>query len=170
MKYQKGVGLMEVIIAMLLLAVAVLGYAVMQYRSIELGGQALKKVEAMTLARNLGERMYVNKAAYLSTYKSGISEKGVVSSCVSSGKNVTYCSAVNFAKKDLADINALAQQKNMEVDILPCPNTVNQRNCIYVAWDDTKATQDDEKDDVACTDKSKFIYKPSAHCIVVEAY
>ena len=45
MKYQNGVGLMEVIIAMLLLAIAVLGFALLQYRSLELGGQALKKVE-----------------------------------------------------------------------------------------------------------------------------
>ncbi len=170
MKYQNGVGLMEVIIAMLLLAITVLGFSLLQYRSLELGGQALKKVEAMTLARNLGERMYVNKTAYVSVYEKGIGEKGSVASCKYDGTQMIYCSAAEFAKKDLADIVTLAEEKNMRVNVLPCPDTKNNRNCIYVAWDETQATQDDGNDAVACTNKKTFSYKPDAHCIVMEAY
>ena len=170
MKYQNGVGLMEVIIAMLLLAIAVLGFALLQYRSLELGGEALKKVEAMTLARNLGERMYVNKTAYVSVYGKGVAEKSSVSSCRYNSAQITYCSTTAFAKKDLADIVTLAEEKSMTVNILPCTNTKNNRNCIYVAWDETRATQDDGNDAVACTNKSTFSYKPDAHCIVMEAY
>ena len=170
MKYQNGVGLMEVIIAMLLLAITVLGFSLLQYRSLELGGQALKKVEAMTLARNLGERMYVNKTAYTSIYGKGIVEKGSVESCKSNKTPIVYCSSVEFAKKDLADIATLAEEKNMKVNVLPCPDTKNSRNCIYVAWDETQATQDDGNDAVACTNKKTFSYKSDAHCIVMEAY
>jgi len=170
MKYQNGVGLMEVIIAMLLLAVGVLGFSLLQYRSLEVGGQALKKVEAMTLARNLGERMYVNKAAYDGIYKKGIAQKGSVSSCKNDGKTTNYCSFNAFAQKDLADISALGAEHEMSIDVLPCPDTKNNRNCIYVAWDETQAIQDDAKADIACTNKTTFSYKPAAHCVVVEAY
>lgn len=171
MKYQNGVGLMEVIIAMLLLAVGVLGFSLLQYRSLEAGGQALKKVEAMTLARNLGERMYVNKTAYDGIYKKGIDQKGNVSSCSTDDEGkTTYCSFDVFAQKDLADIAALAAEKDMRINVLPCPDTKNNRNCIYVAWDETQAIQDDAKADIACTNKTAFSYKPEAHCIVVEAY
>ena len=61
MKYQKGVGLIEVIMSVLVLGLAVLGFITLQYRSLELASEALKKVEAVNLASNLAERMYVNR-------------------------------------------------------------------------------------------------------------
>lgn len=170
MKNQNGVGLMEVIIALLLLAISVLGYSLLQYRSLEAGGQALKKVEAMNLARNLGERMYVNRIAYKDIYKSGINKKGNVESCKYYSDKMNYCAFEDFAKKDLADIALLAQDKNMRIAVLPCPNTKNGRSCIYVAWDETLASQSDGDDNVACTNVKEFTYKAQAKCIVVEAY
>ncbi|WP_180111131.1 MULTISPECIES: type IV pilus modification protein PilV [unclassified Acinetobacter] len=169
MKNQNGVGLMEVIIALLLLAISVLGYSLLQYRSLEAGGQALKKVEAMNLARNLGERMYVNKVAYSGIYKSGLSQKSDIANCKFDKDKIKYCAFTDFAKKDLADIAKLAEDKNMRVDVLPCPATKNGRSCIYVAWDETFATQSDDADS-ACTNVKEFTYKPNAKCIVVEAY
>jgi type IV pilus assembly protein PilV len=159
MKYQNGVGLMEVIVAMLLLGIAVLGFALLQYRSLSMGEQALRKIEAVNVARNLSERMYFNR---LGTYK------GVSSTETSKCLNA-YCTADEFAKKDIADVSELATAKNMTVAVLSCPDTKNLRNCIYVAWDETKASQSDT-DDAACTEEKKFKYKPSAHCVVVEAF
>lgn len=80
-----------------------------------------------------------------------------------------YCSADDFAKKDIADVGEIAKTKNMTVAVLSCPDTKNLRNCIYVAWDETKVSQSDS-DDSACTDATKFKYKSGAHCIVVEAF
>ena len=159
MKYQKGVGLMEVIVAMLLLGVAVLGFALLQYRSLSMGEQALRKIEAVNVARNLSERMYFNRSG---NYK-GISSTDSTK-CLNS-----YCTSDEFAKKDIADITAIAKEKNMSVAILSCPDTKNLRNCIYVAWDETKASQSDS-DDNACTDETKFKYKSDARCIVMEAF
>lgn len=159
MKYQNGVGLMEVIVAMLLLSVAVLGFVLLQYRSLEMGEQALRRIEAVNLARNLSERMYFNRAA---TYKSIASTD--TTKCLN-----TYCSADEFAKKDIADVGEIAKAKNMTIAVLSCPDTKNLRNCIYVAWDETKVSQSDS-DDSACTDVTKFKYKSGAHCIVVEAF
>ena len=159
MKYQYGVGLMEVIVAMLLLGVAVLGFALLQYRSLSMGEQALRKIEAVSVARNLSERMYFNRTgAY----------KGITATDTATCLN-TYCDADNFAKKDIADITKIASSKGMTVAVLACPDTKNLRNCIYVAWDETTATQSDS-DDHACTNSSKFTYKPDAHCTVVEVF
>lgn len=159
MKYQNGVGLMEVIVAMLLLGVAVLGFALLQYRSLNMGEQALRRIEAVNIARNLSERMYFNRAV---TYK------GIASTDTAKCLN-TYCSADDFAKKDIADVGEIAKAKNMTIAVLSCPDTKNSRNCIYVAWDETKVSQSDS-DDSACTDATKFKYKSGAHCIVVEAF
>lgn len=159
MKYQNGAGLMEVIVAMLLLGIAVLGFAFLQYKSLSMGEQALRKIEAVSVARNLSERMYFNR---LGAYK------GVTSIDTSKCMN-EYCSADEFAQKDIADVSELARAKNMVVAVLSCPDTKNLRNCIYVAWDETKPSQSDS-DDMACTEEKKFKYKPSAHCIVMEAF
>lgn len=160
MKYQNGVGLMEVIVAMLLLGVAVLGFALLQYRSLSMGEQALRRIEAVSVARNLSERMYFNRAGVYA---------GVISTDTATCSGTSYCSATDFAKKDIADITKIALSKGMIVAVLTCPDTKNLRNCIYVAWDETTATQSDS-DDHACTNSSKFTYKPDAHCTVVEVF
>lgn len=159
MKYQKGVGLMEVIVAMLLLGIAVLGFALLQYKSMSMGEQALRKIEAINIARNLGERMYFNR---LGTYKG-------VSSIVTSKCLNQYCTANEFALKDIADVTQLAKNKNMTIAVLSCPDTKNLRNCIYVAWDETEASQSNS-DAAACTEADKFKYKSGARCVVVEAF
>ncbi|WP_180177034.1 type IV pilus modification protein PilV [Acinetobacter sp. YH12039] len=159
MKYQNGVGLMEVIVAMLILGIAVLGFALLQYKSLSMGEQALRKIEAVSIARNLSDRMYFNRdGAY----------KGVSSTDTSKCLN-TYCTADEFALKDIADVTKLAKSKNMTVAVLTCPDTKNLRNCIYIAWDETTPSQSNS-DAAACTEADKFKYKSGAHCIVVEAF
>lgn len=161
MKYQQGVGLMEVIVAMLLLGIAVLGFALLQYKSLGMGEQALRKIEAVNIARNLSERMYFNRSG---TYKDVSSTD--TTKCLSLSAD---CTANEFALKDIADVTQLAKNKNMTVAILSCPDTKSLRNCIYVAWDETKASQSNS-DAAACTEADKFKYKSGARCVVVEAF
>ena len=165
MKYQKGVGLMEVIISILVLGIAVLGFVALQYRSLELASEALRKVEAVSLASNLAERMYVNRTAY--TDVDGLVDGSKVNDCLSVKDAVKYCNSANFAAKDIADIQAIATEKNMQINVLTCPDTNNNRNCIYVAWDETQATQG-SKEGNACTAEDDFSYLPDATCVVVE--
>lgn len=167
MMYQKGVGLMEVIISVLVLGLAVLGFIALQYRSLELASEALKKVEAVNLASNLAERMYINRTAYINA--KGLISAGDSAACMSSKDKVISCSPANFAAKDIADVQAIAVEKNMRINVFTCPDTKNSRNCIYVAWDETQAIQGDAKDG-ACTSKDNFSYLPDAKCVVVETF
>jgi len=167
MIYQKGVGMMEVIVSILVLGIAILGFIALQYRSLELASEALKKVEAVNLARNLAERIYVNRTKYADA--SGLIASGKVEDCISTNDSNVYCDPAKFAAKDLADIKALATLKNMDINILTCPDTLNKRKCVYVAWDETKAKQG-KKEDLACTAKDNFSYLPDAKCVVVEAF
>lgn len=158
MNYQKGVGLIEILASMLILAIAVLGFVALQYRSLEIASEALKRVEAINLARNLAERIYVNKSAY-ADYKSIASSTGSVESCLNVG-----CDNKAFAAKDMADIKAQAAVSGMDVGVESCPNTVNGRQCVFVAWDETKAKKG------SCTETDTFVYKADAKCVVVEAF
>ena len=65
-KTQTGVGLVEIMVALLLLAVAVLGFVALQVRAIAASEEAGQNVQAMNLARDLSERMRMNREGLLS--------------------------------------------------------------------------------------------------------
>lgn len=167
MSYQKGVGMIEIIVSILVLAIAILGFMALQYRSVELASEAMQKVEAVNLARNLSERIYVNRTVY--TNDSGLLDGGDVSDCLSTDETVVDCDPDDFMAKDIADIKAIADSKAMDINLLTCPDTKNNRKCIYVAWDDTEAKQGSE-DDNACTASDSFAYYSKSKCFVVEAF
>ena len=79
--YQNGVGLMEVLVALLLLAIGVLGFSVLPVRAIDASQEASDRSVAMNLARDLSERIRINKTA-LTKYKEYINAKTVDTSCI----------------------------------------------------------------------------------------
>lgn len=68
---QKGVGLMEVLVALFILALGVLGFSALQLRAMDAAQEATEYTVAMNNARDLAERMRVNRTA-LSDYKNAI--------------------------------------------------------------------------------------------------
>ena len=61
-KHQKGVGLMEVLVALLLLAIGVLGYTVLQLRAVDASSEALSRSQGMLILRGLAENIRANPA------------------------------------------------------------------------------------------------------------
>ena len=60
---QQGVGLIEVLVALLILAIGVMGFIALQYRAIEATAESGSRIQAINLARDLAERMRVNRGA-----------------------------------------------------------------------------------------------------------
>jgi type IV pilus modification protein PilV len=60
MKYQRGMGLIEVMIAMIILAIGILGVSGMQVMSLQQNRSALFRGEATQLANDLMDRLRVN--------------------------------------------------------------------------------------------------------------
>lgn len=71
---QQGVGLMEVLVAIFLLAIGVLGFSALQIRAIDASQEAADRSMAMNIARDLAERIRINKTA-LVNYKDAINKK-----------------------------------------------------------------------------------------------
>lgn len=67
--HQRGVGMMEILVALLILVIGVLGFVALQYRVLEASSESTYRVQAITIARDLAERIRVNKNAY-SVYQS----------------------------------------------------------------------------------------------------
>ena len=143
--YQKGVGLVEIIAALVILAIAAMGFVALQYRTLEMASESLSRVEAVNIARNLSERMYVNRASY--------------KNCEGAS-----CTVSGFAATDWSEMQDIASSRGMGIGVFTCPATTNGRQCIYVAWGDTKPKPG------SCTEDGKFAYKADSKCVVVEAF
>ena len=63
--YQRGVGLIEVLVAVLLLSVAVLGFSALQVRAISATDESLVRTKSLTVVRNLAEVMRAYPEAYV---------------------------------------------------------------------------------------------------------
>ncbi|MEJ6066361.1 type IV pilus modification protein PilV [Psychrobacter sp. 16-Bac2893] len=62
---QRGVGLIEVMVAILLLSIAVLGFSALQMRAINATDESLVRTKSLTLVRNLAEVMRAYPNAYV---------------------------------------------------------------------------------------------------------
>lgn len=163
---QRGVGMMEVLISLLILAIAVLGFVALQVRAVASTSDAVQKVDAMNLARDLAERIRANRDAY-STYLSllNATTQSTTASTICLGS--TTCTSVQMANYDSAEVLTRAKALGMTMAMPACQvsGTV-ARQCVYVAWGKTTATNGTASTD--CTNSGAYV--PTAQCVIMELY
>lgn len=155
MQSQKGVGLMEVLVALVLLGVAVLGFVGLQIRAIATSNEAGMNIQATNIARDVAERMRVNRE--------GIASIKTVSTVECDS---TACTPAQMANYDYHQVTAHATDLGMVLDVLNCQGFSRPRQCIYVAWEGTTATNGTAKTD--CTNGTAYV--SNAKCIIMEVY
>ena len=161
---QKGVGLIEILVALLVLAIGILGFIALQYRSVEATSEAINRVQAMNIARDMAERIRANRDG-LSTYKV---ETSTAANQSASTKNcmTSACSATELADFDVSQVTSKATTLGMTMNMLSCSGNNDGRNCIYVAWGDTSATDGTTAGD--CTNGTA--YSSTSTCVIMETY
>lgn len=102
---QQGIGLAEVLVALLLLSIAVLGFSALQLRAISATDESLVRTKALTLTRNLSEVM----RAYPEAYVTGSANSFNSAFPATSGANPTIQAiiqgnAIDVVKVDNKDI------------------------------------------------------------------
>ncbi len=184
-QYQKGVGLVEVLVALLLLAVGVLGFTLLQVSALNSSIEASKRIQAMSLAKDIAERIRANQEGLVKDLegepdKEGKKEvykayvKGFEGRESLSSYSYTNCFGVaaacnseNFAKEDAKQALYKAYQMGMKIGLSQCAGAVQRnRYCIYVAWDETNPKDGSNTND--CTKNGS--YGLDTKCIVLEAY
>ncbi|SDB99804.1 type IV pilus modification protein PilV [Acinetobacter boissieri] len=171
-KRQKGVGMIEVLVALLILSVAVLGFVGLQLRAAEAGREASNRILAMNVARDLAEKIRIN-STQISTYTM---QMGSEESQKSSSTNCfdTYCTAAQKAAFDVNQsyLNALAL--GMSINMQTCPSGLNGKQCIYVAWGKTlpsnSATDADNLNSCTVSSDNGFTYRNNSTCTVMEVF
>ena len=162
---EHGVGMVEVLVSLVILSTAVLGYAALQIRALDASLEASNNVQAMNLARDLGERMRMNREG-LNYYKNLGADEDQDDGDDEESSNCSdeFCNPEELAKFDYAQVGVRANDVGMKINVLSCPQSTLSRLCVYVAWEDTLPVND--TDETACT--NGVAYHQNAKCIMME--
>lgn len=168
---QLGAGMIEVLVALFILALGVIGFALLQLRAIDASHEAMNKLQAMNLARDLSERIRANSSQY-TEYASRLNAENQVSSvktCVQVNTTNPCPSLIQFTAYDAAQVISQANQLSMKIKMPNCQvqSAGQDRKCIYVAWGETKPINSATDPD-ACTNGGSYLAQ--AKCVVMELY
>lgn len=159
---QTGVGLIEVMVALLLLTVAVLGYSALQGQAIKATNESFERSQSLVMMRNIAEKIHANPSA-IETYEEGLNESyssssAPTSQCGLDGIVADLCDPTELAEAESYSLKAELQNYDFQIQMHPCPNTggtgadaadnIMYSYCLISAWGDTTPTigSDDETD------------------------
>lgn len=182
---QHGVGLVEVLVALLLLAMAVLGFTAMQMAAVKATDESLMRTRSLTIMRGGAEVMRANPDG-MPAFKTAIN--GTPTTVSIDGKSITktsciktastlptaaeLCTTAQLATRDALVIKDYALTNSINVGLVPngCPGTSGQqeRQCFVASWGDTTVDLSDTLDK-ACA-KADGTYKNGSECFIMEAY
>ena len=161
---QKGVGLIEVLVSLLILAIGILGFVALQYRAVEATSEAINRVQAINVARDMAERIRANRdglANYKTQIQTAANQTDYTTNCMTSA-----CSATAMADFDVAQVAQKTADLGMTMNMRTCSGNSDGRNCIYVAWGDTSATDGTGAGD--CTNGAAYL--STSTCVIMETY
>ena len=185
MKQQYGVGLVEVLVALLLLAVAVLGFTAMQVSAIKATDESLMRTRSLTIMRGGAETMRANPEG-IAAFKTALNgptdtitvgNKAITkTSCMTTTATTPVaadsCTIDQLATRDALLIRSHAIANDINIGMVPtgCPSTTGnqERQCFVASWGDTTVALDDTASN-ACA-KVNGTYKNGAECFIMEAY
>jgi type IV pilus assembly protein PilV len=180
---QRGVGMVEVLVAMLILAVGVLGYSILQVRSIAATNESMMRSQAVFILRGLSDAIRMNTVGQQNgNYQNATgvfnrtSAPTAPTSCSYRTSFSGFCTPAQFARWDAYQYSLIAFQSGIKINMLTCPGTVASgtmpaRQCLVAAWGKTDPTFEENAGTVAETACMKDgVYKAAATCLVLEAY
>ena len=161
---QTGVGLIEVMVAVLLLSVAVLGFSALQLRAISATDESLVRTQTLSIIRGLAENMRAN-AQEIDTYEATINNTATSYVTCTDG-----CTAEQIAINEAKTAYDRLSSHGVTMSMVTCPGTANfsQVMCIIAAWGDTLPMMN-ATNDKACANEDG-IYKSGSTCMIVETY
>ena len=162
---QRGVGMIEVVIALLIFSIGVLGFAALQMTALTQSNDANHRTIAVLIAQDAVERMQANpgeQATYLDDedWPTGVYGANPPGDCV----NVTEanrCSSEDMARLDMADLAWMAANQLPGGRIIADECTFNtDMDCVIVSWE--------EQDPKDCTTNSDILTSDDSKCFVLE--
>ena len=146
---QRGITLFESLVAIVVMALGILGILVVQMRTLSDTQTGVRRAQAIRLIEDMGERMKANPSALanLSSYVSNFAASPTVPSCASG------CTAANLATYDVAVWKRTVRESlplgKASIFVAPGEADGNRRQLgVIVAW------RENERDGMSTTDKA----------------
>jgi len=139
-RIQQGVGLTEVMVAMLLLSVAVLGFVALQVRASAAGSESFARTQAVAIYKDMAARVLLNlKQIDYYAAAGNWAGTGNLTAC-----ETADCTPAQLAQYDIDNVinSAATLLPNGQVAMRECVGSSagNVYHCIFVSWDDTTPT------------------------------
>lgn len=164
---QTGVGMVEVLVALVLLALGILGFTALQLRAVEAGDEALLRSQATLLLRGLTESIRVNPQgqsfypAKVQAYAGTTSEPSVSKACLD-----VSCTAEQMATYDAYLVAKSAFNVGINITMATCPGSQSNRQCLFAGWGGTTFSGGNYSTCVNSDGK----YVNNSKCLMMEAY
>ncbi|MFW2077682.1 type IV pilus modification protein PilV [Acinetobacter sp. ULE_I010] len=141
LKKQKGTGMIEILVALVLLAIGVLGFTALQLRAVEATSEAFNRIQAMVVARDFAERIRINPYA-LSVLKkdntaiSTDTDQSAYIEAVADNKDAVSvyvwdkcyetktCTSAEMAVEDVLQVTYKAAQNGMKMNLINCQSSI----------------------------------------------
>ena len=146
---QQGFGLIEVMVSLLILAIAVLGFAAMQGQAIKATDESLERTQSLIMMRNMGEKIRLNPTA-ITAYQTAINTPTASAPAISCGlydSDTTACTPAQLAAAEAYLYTQDMNNHGFNVNLHACPSTGGQIAtnimyswCLISAWGNTKPT------------------------------
>ncbi|MGN2484707.1 type IV pilus modification protein PilV [Acinetobacter calcoaceticus] len=176
---QVGVGLLEVLVALILLAIGILGYVALQVRAMDASSEALSKSQAIMIMRGLAENIRVNSSQasqyplFVRSYSNYSSTTAAPTLCFNAA-----CTPSQLAQFDAYQAARNADQLGMKITMTNCPGVTSsmtqQRQCLFVFWGKTSPVITTNEGvisaDVSSCMSTNGVYVNNSNCLMMEAY
>ena len=165
---QKGLGLSEIVVSMMLLSVGAVAVVDIQNKAQQTTVRSANIAMASNLSSDVIGRMmrnYDNLETYNTAFSSATeTAKGSAYTCYSS-----FCSGTQQAYFDAYQVSLMANQNNMKLYMSTCPGVSNNRKCLAVYMDGATAANGSAAitDCVSVSSTGGYTYKRN-DCLVVE--
>lgn len=164
MRYQTGVGMVEILVALLVLAIGVLGYAGLQLSALKGAETAQTRSQATALARDALERVLANGAAR-ATYMDPDQWSGDTAAFGDAPPSDCFDAACDSDDMASWDIEQLEWQAGVllpagRIRMQPCAAASGPTQCVVVAWR--------EQDIGECVRNGEVNADEGSQCVVME--
>lgn len=172
--HQKGVGMMEILVAILLLAVAVLGYVALQTKAISASSESVVKTQALSVMKGLAESIRTNNQAR-NSYPAIINGNLTLSDTEPLNCKNNNCNITQIVTYDAYQAARYANEFGLKVAMGTCPGVVTgssyPRQCLFTVWGKTTLSAASSTLDYSkCMSSSTGIYVAGSSCLMMEIY
>ena len=168
----RGLSLIEVLVALLVLGIGVMGYAALQLKAVRMTEDTYARSQAMAIAQDMMERIRANVDALTdytgADWAAAASPYTDVCTVTSGVDTATPCTPAQVAADDVHESARMASSMLPagKIAVTPC----DKLTCVVVAWNQTTASLWNSSTGTGCnqTEISNGQRGTNADCVIVE--